>query len=865
MSTSFVVLKFGGTSVASKARWETIRDVLKARLDENVQPVLVCSAVAKVSDTLEALLRGAEDGDIEPHLAKIESIHATLEADLGVERSAKVQDLLDDLRKLTLGASLTREVTPRLKARVMSAGELLSTSIGSQYLRNEGLDVDWVDARDWQHAVRIPDANDHTRYLNAVCDFDADTAMQDAFSSSTNKKVTITQGFIARDDSGATVLLGRGGSDTSAAYFAAKLDAARCEIWTDVPGVFTANPKDVPTARLLRQLDYDEAQEIATTGAKVLHPRCLNPVRLANIPLEVCCTKDPDIQGTQIGKRSSDGPAQVKAISARRGITLVRMDTLGMWQQVGFLADAFACFKQHGISVDLVSTSETNVTVSIDAGATGVDDAALDALLADLNTRCKASLIGPCAAVSIVGQKIRAILHQLGPALSVFEEKNIHLLSQAASDLNLTLVVDEEDADRMVKELHALLFGERPQDSLLGPTWKTLFADEVKEKNATTGEDAWWQSQQQELLDVAQQGTPAYVYNLDKVKRQAQRMMQLTSLSRRFYAIKANSHPALLRAIYDAGMGLECVSPGELDHVFEVIDDVDVERVLFTPNFAPKEEYADALARGVHVTVDNAHPLEHWPEVFNGKEVLLRLDPGRARGHHAHVKTAGKQSKFGIAPEELEAVAALADKAGVTIKGLHAHAGSGIRQPHAWQETAMFLKNALAVFKDARILDLGGGLGVVEKPGRAPLDLDQVDASLQKVKEALPDVELWMEPGRFLVAEAGVLLAQVQQVKQKSDVRYVGVNAGMHTLIRPSLYGAFHQIVNLSKVDEAATEVAHVVGPICETGDVLGHGRSLPPSTEGDVFLVATAGAYGATMSSDYNLRPRAREVVLGG
>ena len=183
----------------------------------------------------------------------------------------------------------------------------------------------------------------------------------------------MTQGFIASDAAGDTVLLGRGGSDTSAAYLAAKLAAQRLEIWTDVPGMFSANPRATPQARLLRSLHYDEAQEIASSGAKVLHPRCILPAKSQQIPIAVYATQCPQIEGTHISAEGGDGAAQVKAVCIKKGITLVSLDSPGMWHEVGFLADAFQVFKRHGLSVDLVSTSETNVTVSLDPAANSLD------------------------------------------------------------------------------------------------------------------------------------------------------------------------------------------------------------------------------------------------------------------------------------------------------------------------------------------------------------------------------------------------------------------------------------------------------------------------------------------------------------
>ncbi|HEV7786020.1 MAG TPA: bifunctional aspartate kinase/diaminopimelate decarboxylase, partial [Thermoanaerobaculia bacterium] len=280
-------------------------------------------------------------------------------------------------------------------------------------------------------------------------------------------------------------------------------------------------------------------------------------------------------------------------------------------------------------------------------------------------------------------------------------------------------------------------------------------------------------------------------------------------------------------------------------------------------NFAPREEYVRGFAAGARVTLDNVHPLREWPSVFAGREVFLRLDPGRGRGHHAHVRTAGAQSKFGIAPDQLEETQALLAACGARVVGLHAHMGSGIRSPEAWQEVALFLAAEAERFPDVRVLDLGGGLGVPERPGQSALDLLALDDLLRRFKAVHPRFELWLEPGRFLVALAGVLLARVTQVKHKGEVRYVGLETGMNSLIRPPLYGAYHPIYNLTRLDEPPAMVAHVVGPICETGDILGHSRRLPPTFEGDVVLIANAGAYGRVMSSHYNLREPAGEALV--
>ncbi|HEX9668314.1 MAG TPA: bifunctional aspartate kinase/diaminopimelate decarboxylase [Thermoanaerobaculia bacterium] len=668
----------------------------------------------------------------------------------------------------------------------------------------------------------------------------------------------------------AAAALSTAGSDLFAARLAAALGAARCEVWGEAPGFFTADPALLPSARLLRALDYEEAQELAAaSAAPIVHPGALPPLARAGVPLHFRSIDLPEAPGTVVSAASPVADPQVKAIAVRRGITLVSMETAGMWREVGFLADVFARFARHGLSVDAVSSSETNVTVSLDSAAGALDPGALDALLDDLRRRCEARAIGPAAALSLVGRGIRAILHELAPVLELFAELKVHLLTQSASDLNLTVVVDEEESERLARDLHGLLFQHATEGALFGPTWEELEAAPAGGAAARRGRGLagetlpWWAARREELPVLAAQRGPLYVYDAAGLEAAARSLLALRAVDRVFYAVKANCHAGVLGVFARLGLGFECVSAAELEHVRAAVPGLDPGRLLFTPSFARREEYERALALGVRVTVDNLHPLAAWPELFAGRALLLRLDPGRGRGHHAHVRTAGAQSKFGLSQGELERLAPLLARTGARVVGLHAHAGSGIRAAEAWEETAAFLAAAAARFPELRALDVGGGLGVPEKPGQRPLDLAALDAGLARVKAANQDLELWIEPGRYLVAGAGVLLARVAQVKEKGGITWVGLETGMNSLIRPALYGAYHPIVNLSRLDEPATLTAHVVGPICETGDVLGRARRLAPAAEDDVLLIANAGAYGRVMSSRYNLREPAGEWLL--
>jgi diaminopimelate decarboxylase/aspartate kinase len=855
---AWLVMKFGGTSVSSAELWQTIVQLVTERLAAGFRPVIVHSAVADVSNQLEEAIAAAISGEHEPFLEKIIQRHLELATDLGVDGVALLADNVATLEQLLAGIRLVREVSPRVQVNILSQGELMATRLSAAYLCSQGLDVHWLDAREELLSEDRLNDSEQIRYLSASCNFEPDAEMQARFANFPG--VILTQGFVARNPHHEGVLLGRGGSDTSAAYFAAKLQARGLEIWTDVPGMFSADPHQVSGARLLKALSYQEAQEIASTGASVLHPRCLRPVRTYGIPLRVRCTLRPELAGTLISTDSGSDAPRVKAISSRSGITVISMETLGMWHEAGFLADAFRCFSDLGVSVDLVSTGESNVTVTLNLTAEPIATRRFERLLERLEKICRVTVIENTDVVSLVGNKIRAMLHIIGPALEVFQEHRIHLVSQAANDLNFSFVIEEGQAHRLIQRLHAGLVKPASNDPIFGSTWEELQEDAVRAEEVRP---AWWLNKREQLLEIAEREESAYVYDLDTISGACSRLTGLENIDQVFFAIKSNSHPGVLSRIYESGVNLECVSPGEIGRVLDLFPGIDRRRILFTPNFAARAEYAMALNEGIWVTLDNLHPLRHWGNTFQGSELFLRIDTGQGRGHHEHVRTAGVHSKFGIPLFELEEAAELLRAAGAKVVGLHAHTGSGILRADNWQDVAESLLDVRQLFPDLQILDLGGGLGIPEKPGELPLDISAVDASLARARELFPQYELWLEPGRYIVAEAGVLLATVTQVKGKGDVQYVGISTGMNSLVRPAMYGAYHEIVNLTRLHDAPEYLVNVVGNICESGDSLGNDRRLPVCQEGDVMLIANTGAYGFVMSSHYNLRNPAVEVVL--
>ncbi len=851
------VMKFGGTSVAQAQGWHRITELAQQARAEGSRVMLVVSALRGITDLLQDHCQKCQPGSASASLQEIEQRHRRLLESLnlpGDTLDPELGELASDLEQME-----ARPDDAACMARVLGSGEILASKLGQAVLRAAGNQAAWQDSRRLLAAKPDGRRSLRARYLSAECPVTPDPGLAERLAGEAD--VHIAPGFVAGNHDGETVLLGRGGSDTSAACMGALLGAERVEIWSDVPGLFSADPRRIPAARLLRMIGYREAQELAAMGARALHPRALIPVRQQAIPLWLRQTDRPDIEGTRITADARDHGAQVKAIVQRPGITLVAMEGLDMWQQVGFLADIFAVFRDHGLSVDLISTSESNVTVTLDPDATQADEAVLDALAADLRELCRVEILTDCSTVSLVGLGIRTILHRLGPALEVFEQRRIFLVSQAANDLNLTFVVESRHAERLVQQLHQQLIpGGVGGDTVFGPSWEQLFAG----ADRTPARPAWWKARRRDILQAMEGRDAAYVYDRETIREAAGRILSLPALDRVLYSMKANPHPEILRTVTRAGLGIECVSMAEARHALATCPDLTPGEVLFTPNFAPRHEYRAALEEGITLTVDNPWILEQWGADLAGRSIFLRLDPGSGLGHHKMVRTAGANSKFGIPLAELARVIRLCRAHDVRVVGLHAHTGSGILHPDNWHRSLETLGEAARDLPEVEVINLGGGMGVPDRDSELPLDLATLDLGLRRLKSQLHrPIQLWLEPGRYLVSEAGVLAARVTQTKGKGDIRYLGLATGMNSLIRPALYGAWHEIVNLTRLDEPGEHVWNVVGPICETGDILGLDRLLPESHEGDLVLVANAGAYGAAMASRYNLREPAGAVFL--
>ncbi len=431
--------------------------------------LLVCSAVSGVTNLLETL---SEQNDPSIPLAEILQIHRTLAKELEVnfdhqlaETEQHILHCLDQIAEMP---------GPEWKAALLAAGEWLSTQLGAQFLQ-QSLEVDWVDAREVLEVLSEPDRSPARQWLSATCEPGPDSSLNENWAKL--QPVLVTQGFVARTGQGKTALLGRGGSDTSAALFAGRLGAERLEIWTDVPGLFSADPRQIPQARLLMEVDFAEALEMAASGARVIQSRCIRAASVSATPILIRDLQRREVKGTSISNTESASEG-VKTITCQHNMAVLLLENLDSRHQVGFLAEVFEIFSQLGISVDLVATSETTTTVAINREANHLDQDELGNLVSDLAQHCSVKLFDDCVCVNLVGRGIRTSLARLQSTLVHFERQPLLMLSQSANDLCLSMLVNAGDQDSLLRSAHEALIPEKASgpDGVFGDSWQQIQA-----------------------------------------------------------------------------------------------------------------------------------------------------------------------------------------------------------------------------------------------------------------------------------------------------------------------------------------------------------------------------------------------------
>lgn len=850
-----LISKFGGTSVSSLESWENILQITQSHIRNGYQPVIVCSAKSGASDQLNQLIELALRDAHHALLDKFIQDHANLAADLNLDLKI-ISSSFTALTDWLSGIALLKHAPAKIHAQIMSLGELILTQLGHAFLNQNQVNVHWFDAR-LALLAETKNQSESLAYLGATCQASKNPELARRLFA-TGAHAIITQGFIAKNTQDETVLLGRGGSDTSAAIFAAILSAKLCEIWTDVPGIYSANPRDLPQARLLKQLNYDEAYEIAAMGAKVLHPPCLNPVKKSQIPMIVKYTRMPEHSGTRISAETDPKAPPIKSIQLKQKLSFISITNAQSNPDLDFQSKVLHLLEAHHCLSSLIASSEEDLILLIDHPRHLFSAEQIQSLITALEPFSTVQWVESCTMLSLIGQGIRSLLPQLQSSLALIGKNILYHMILAPNDLRLGFIMESTAALNIYPQLHAQLIEHNPQHYYYSKSWQEEFNPHPKESLT------WWQSERENLLKIAQTESPCYVYHLETCIKSAETLIGLSAIDQIFYAIKANPHPDILMALMDLSIGFECASIFELEHLLNLNPALNPQRLLFSPNFAEKSEYLRALQLKCHLSIDSLYPLMHWPELFKNKSILLRVDPNFSAGHHQYVRAGGNQSKLGIPKEQLAEAAILASAHQIEIIGLHAHLGSGILAPEIWHKLATTLIAESKIFPHLKIINLGGGIGVREKIGQTSFDLPAFNQGLTEIQSQYPELKFWLEPGRFIVAESGVILAKVTQSKIKGEVQFIGIETGMNSLLRPMLYGAHHDIINLSRIEEKPDAFFQVVGPIAEAGDILGHDCLLPKNTrESDILLIANTGAYGHSMSSSYNLRPPAQEIII--
>lgn len=371
-------------------------------------------------------------------------------------------------------------------------------------------------------------------------------------------------------------------------------------------------------------------------------------------------------------------------------------------------------------------------------------------------------------------------------------------------------------------------------------------------------------------VEIAEEfGTPVYVTDEARLRENYRNIYNAFSKymdTRIHYACKANSSLAILRILEQEGSGIDAVSIGEVRTCLKAGFSPD--RIMYTGVNVSDRELKEVSDLGVMINLDSVSEMERLAEIAPCHDVSFRITPGVGSGHSAKVITGSKGAKFGIPLDEVINTYARAKDLGFNIKGIHAHIGSGGQVVEPFMDMMEVLIELVNEIKglgiDLDFIDMGGGIGVPYRPQEEEMDVNELAMNLTDMIMEETDIgTIVVEPGRYIVCDTTVLLTKVNDVKDAGTKKYVGCDAGFNTLIRPSMYDSYHYVALANKFGKACTDKYDVVGPICESGDYLAHDRVLPDPIEGDIVAVYNAGAYGFSMSSNYNSRPLCREVLV--
>jgi aspartate kinase len=454
-----IVMKFGGTSVEDATAIRRLASIV--RRQSHRRPVVVVSAMGRTTNGLLECARMAAAGEMGPAQSRLDEIaaHHFKTAEQLAQRQ-EIESLRETLGKRFLAIRSTLEeicrtgsLTPRLSDAVSSNGELLSSTIVAAALRSDGMKGVWVDVR--------PMMRTNDDFTRAAPRFEiANPKLKEGFTSAlADGGAPVTQGFIGSTADGVTTTIGRGGSDYSASIIGAAIGAEEIQIWTDVDGIMTTDPRIAPEAAKVKVISFAEASELAYFGAKVLHPSTLLPAMAEGIPARVCNSRRSDMSGTSIVRLAPPSRAIIKAIAFKRGITVINVTSDRMLMAHGFLSRLFAVFDRHETSIDMVATSEVSVSMTLD------DTRRLDAIVEDLQSLGEVSVEREAALICLVGENLKFTPGVASRIFSSLERINVSMISHGASAINVSFIVDGASVEQAVRSLHREFFSELDEET----------------------------------------------------------------------------------------------------------------------------------------------------------------------------------------------------------------------------------------------------------------------------------------------------------------------------------------------------------------------------------------------------------------
>ncbi len=447
-----IVMKFGGTSVQDEVALTRVMQAIANQLEK--QPVVVLSAMGRSTNKLLEIASKASRGEVDAAgriLDELRESHVKVAGKLVSGELLKItvgrlEGYFEEISKIIQGLYLLGECTPRTKDAIASFGERMSTWILTQALREQGREVELLDSRQF---IRTDDQFTHATVLQ---DLSFPAIRESILGPLQQGKIVVLQGFIGSTPAGITTTIGRGGSDHTASLVGAALGVEDIQIWTDVPGILTADPRLVPQVYKIKAISFAEASELAYFGAKVLHPSTLLPAIVRNIPVHVCSSSNIDQSGTVICAERIPSPDPIKSIACKKGITIINVHSTRMLLAYGFLRKIFEVFDHHQTVVDVVATSEVNVSLTIDS----TDK--LDAILEDLRSFAEVEVEGRMAMISVVGDNLKYTPGVAGRLFRAVETINVGMISLGASRINVTFLVEEDKMEEAVRYLHEEFF-----------------------------------------------------------------------------------------------------------------------------------------------------------------------------------------------------------------------------------------------------------------------------------------------------------------------------------------------------------------------------------------------------------------------